>query len=57
MRLGLATMNEYARSTLECGSSSYRLPPLGSYGSRTKARPRKAVAAATALKVPSVQLL
>jgi hypothetical protein len=27
MSLGLATVNENARSALDCGSSSYRFPP------------------------------
>jgi hypothetical protein len=27
MRLRLATVNENARSALDCGSSSYRFPP------------------------------
>ena len=35
------------RSGLECGSSSYRLHALGSYGKMGKAKVRKAVVAAT----------
>ena len=49
MSLGLATVNENARSALECGSSSYRFPP-SVHTANVQGAEGKAVAAATALQ-------
>ena len=49
MRPGLATVNENARSALECGRGSYRLPP-SVHTANVRGAEGKAVAAATALQ-------